>query len=285
MHCRPPLNSTTRKTSPSFPLKNALLIGLVVLGTGLAQTLHAAPPERDGAIASINGKPINKSSFLAYLGSRVPDGEGAHLNKQQLQGLLHEFINRELIYQDAVAHDISSKPQVKLAIANQAHNIIASFGIKSILGNTPSEEELNAVYQKHFAAPTKEYKTRHILVRDQKEALSLISKLNKGARFGQLAEKFSLDTSGSKGGVLDWFSSQQMVPAFRRAIEGIKPGTFTPMPVKTRFGWHIIKLEKTREIPAPLFEAVREEVVAAWQKETLSRYINKLRQKANIELK
>jgi len=198
---------------------------------------------------------------------------------------LHEYINRELIYQDAVAKGLNKSPQVAMAIANQSHNIIASFGVREILSHAPEEATMKQIYQRSYNKPTTEYKTRHILVGDEATAKQLIARLDHGEDFAKLAHSNSLDTSGKNGGELDWFTPQQMSKEFSEAVAGIKPGEFTHTPIKTRYGWHIVQLLKTRQIPAPPFEQVQGEIIGQWQKEAIANYINSLRRQAKIEVK
>jgi len=248
-------------------------------------TYAAEPGDSSGVIASINGKALMKDGFLTFVSSRVPGDQAARLNQHQLQELLHEYINRELIYQDAVAKGINKSPQVAMAIANQSHNIIASFGVREVLSRSPDDATMKAIYKRLYDKPTLEYKTRHILVGDEATAKQLVSRLDHGEDFGELARSNSLDTSAKNGGELDWFSSQQMSKDFSEAVASIKPGEFTHKPVKTRYGWHIIQLLKTRQIPAPSFEQVQGDILGQWQKEAIANYINSLRKQAKIEMK
>ncbi len=259
-----------------------------ILFTGLLvpAMAHAAEPgESSSIIASINGKALMKKGFLTFVGSRIPGGQASHLNQRQLQELLHEYINRELIYQDAVAKGLNKAPQVTMAIDNQSHNIIASFGVREIVNRSPDEATMKDIYQRLYDKPTLEYKTRHILVADEATAKKIISRLNDGEEFEKLAASNSLDTSAKNGGELDWFSPQQMSGEFGEAVAKIKPGQVTQTPVKTRYGWHIIQLIKTRQIPAPSFEQVQGEILSHWRKETIANYIGSLRKQAKIEMK
>lgn len=247
---------------------------------------YSAEPEgTSDVIASINGQALKKDGFQVFVSSRVPGDQAAHLNQHQLQELLHEYINRELIYQDAVAKGLNTAPQVTMAIANQSHNIIASFGVREILSKAPDEATLKEIYQRLYDKPTTEYKTRHILVNDEATAKQLIARLDHGEDFAKLARMSSLDTSAKNGGELDWFSAQQMTKEFSDAVANIKAGDYTHAPVQTRYGWHIVQLLKTRQIPAPSFEQVQGEILSQWQKEAITNYIGTLRKQAKIELK
>ncbi|NIP72215.1 MAG: hypothetical protein GWO16_03910 [Gammaproteobacteria bacterium] len=129
-----------------------------------------------------------------------------------------------------------------------------------------------------------EYKARHILVDEQAQALALIERLEQGADFAELAREASTGPSGRQGGDLGWFTRRQMVPAFGEAVAGLEPGAFTREPVETRFGWHVILLEDTREAPAPGFGEVKEGVREALEKRALRDYVETLHAEADIEI-
>ncbi|MBI1196128.1 MAG: hypothetical protein GC138_09825 [Gammaproteobacteria bacterium] len=281
------LSTLNRARRPLARQVKATITALVLGGLALAPiaAFAAEPANSPDVIASINGKALMKDGFLVFVSSRVPGDQAAHLNQHQLQELLHEYINRELIYQDAVAKGLNKAPQVTMAIANQSHNIVASFGVREILSKSPDEATLKEIYQRLYDKPTTEYKTRHIMVNDEATAKQLIDRLDHGEDFAKLARASSLDTSAKNGGELDWFSSQQMTKEFSDAVSGIKAGEYTHTPVQTRYGWHIVQLLKTRQIPAPSFEQVQGEIIAQWQKEAITNYINSLRKQAKIELK
>lgn len=92
-----------------------------------------------------------------------------------------------------------------------------------------------------------EYKARHILVKTKPEAQALIDKLRQGADFAQLAMEYSTGPSAPRGGDLGWFHASSMVKPFALVVQALEPGSFSPYPVKTRFGWHVILLEEIRD--------------------------------------
>jgi peptidyl-prolyl cis-trans isomerase C len=129
-----------------------------------------------------------------------------------------------------------------------------------------------------------ESKARHILVEDEKTALDVIKRLNKGEKFDALAKKLSKDP-GSKGngGDLGWFSPDQMVPPFATAVIALKNGETTKAPVKTDFGWHVIQRESAREQEAPSYESVKPQVQSFLQGDKLQKYLDEQKSKAKIE--
>jgi peptidyl-prolyl cis-trans isomerase C len=144
---------------------------------------------------------------------------------------------------------------------------------------------MQEIYQSQIVAPaSNEYRARHILVDTMETAKTVIEELNKGANFEELAKTRSTGPSASQGGDLGWFSPNQMAKNFSDAVEKLKPGEYSKRPVKTRFGWHIIKLEQAREVEPPAFESVQEQILKVAQNKIINDYIESLRGAAKIEI-
>lgn len=254
---------------------------LLALSSGAIQ---AAEPASQ-IIARVNGVDLSSDGFQAFINSRLAGSKSTRLDQEQVQHLLNEFINRELIYQDGIAFGVEKLPPVVNAIDNQRRNIIASYRVRQIVSQTPDEKTLKAIYAKEFSHPVEEYKLRHILLDSEETARQLIAQLDLGESFADLANKHSKDTSGSNGGELAWLTADQMIPAFRKAVHDLEPGEYTGSPVKSNYGWHVILLEKKREVPPPPFEKVRDEIVSQWQQQTLSHYLKQLREKSKVVVK
>ncbi len=244
-----------------------------------------SPKPQDDLIAIINGKALTKQDFRTFVnirtGNRLQDGR---LNTDQLRRLLSEYINRELIYQEALEKGYDKVPEVAIVIDNHRRNILASFSAQQIINQPFTEEDLRQAYEKYLSKPTLEYLPRHILVRTEEEAREIIQQLEQGADFEALAKQKSIDASSKDGGRLSWFSPQEMIPPFRAAVLALKPGDYSREPVHTRFGWHIVKLDATREVPPPPFEAARDKARQILQNERLARHIEALRQKSEIQI-
>ena len=276
--------------STPTPLRSTslLLAAALILITGhvlAAQDKPQPAQTQSDVIAIVNGKPLTKNDFRTFInirtGNRLQKGG---LSQEQLQSLLVEYINRELIYQEALKKGYDRVPEVATVIDNHRRNILASYTAQQVINQPLSDEELRQAYEKYLAHPTVEYKTRHILVNSEKEALQVIHALDKGADFAQLAKKRSIDASAKNGGSLDWFSTQEVIPPFREALRKLKPGQYTRQPVHSRYGWHAILLENTREVPPPPFEAARDKARNLAQSERLARHIDALRKQSKIEL-
>ncbi len=126
-------------------------------------------------------------------------------------------------------------------------------------------------------APPQQFKARHILVATQGEAVDLISQLDGGADFQELAKEKSTGQSGPNGGDLDWFSPDQMVAPFSAAVSTLENGTYTSAPVQTQFGWHVILREDSRETQPPTFESVRDAINQQVQQKKFEAHLADLR--------
>jgi peptidyl-prolyl cis-trans isomerase C len=265
-------------------LSASMVLALLVSGLTFAQPGAAA--ERAQVIAVVNGVELTQADFIAFVNTRI--GEQARhvkLNQQQLSILLSEYINRELIYQDAVKQGIENAPEVATAIANQRRNIIASFAVRQLVEQPIPNEELERVYKQLMAKPTREYRARHILLGSEQRARELISALEKGEAFDRLAKENSMDATAEQGGELGWVSSEQMAEPLRAAMADMRKGSWSRSPVKSDFGWHILRVEDTRIIPPPPFEEVKDELVRRLHNRNISEHIAKLRNSSEIEIR
>lgn len=283
--------TTNRFWKPLMPIpRKELLISatmiLILLASGQALAQSGEAAERGQAIAVVNGVELTQADFIAFVNTRI--GEQARhvkLNQQQLSILLNEYINRELIYQDALEKGLENAPEVATAIANQRRNIIASYAVRQLVEQPIPNEELERAYKKLMAKPTREYRARHILLGSEQRAREVISALEHGEAFDQLAKENSMDATAEQGGELGWVSTEQMAEPLRNAMVDMRKGSWSRSPVKSDFGWHILRVEDTRIIPPPPFEEVRDELVRRLHNRNISDYIAELRNTSQIEIR
>jgi peptidyl-prolyl cis-trans isomerase C len=159
-----------------------------------------------------------------------------------------------------------------------------AFFEKEIVGKI-TDKEVQARYDKEIAAmpPLNEVRARHILVKTEAEAQEIIKKLEGGAKFEDLAKEKSSDSSAKEGGDLGFFGPGQMVPEFEKQAFTLKKGEYTKQPVKTQFGFHVIKVEETRVKPAPKFEDVMPQVRAVVLREKYVDLARQLRDELKLE--
>jgi peptidyl-prolyl cis-trans isomerase C len=239
------------------------------------------------AVATVNGKPLEKAMFDIYLQQRLasrPDDPTV----QDPQAAVEDAVNREVIYQEALNQNLDKTPMVMGELENSERNILANALLRNYLDtNKPTDEALKKEYDLTITqmAP-QENKASHILVKDEQAAKDIIKQLDGGADFAGLAKEKSLDvTSGKEGGSLGWFQMSQMVKPFSDAVASMQKGSYSKTPVQTEFGWHIIFLEDTRDVTPPPFDQVKENVRAVVQGKLVKDYLAQLKAKAKVEIK
>ncbi|MCC6302723.1 MAG: peptidylprolyl isomerase [Gammaproteobacteria bacterium] len=270
---------------------HSVLLTAAVAGLLLAQGQGQAESGPAGAagpkvIAVINGQNVTNADFGTFVSTRIgQNASSANLNPQQLNALQDEYINRELVYQDAVAKGLDKNPEVIIAIENQRHNIIAGYALRQIASVPPSDKALQDAYKTLASKPVKEYRASHIMVKTAGEAQDLIDRLKRGDDFAQLAREKSLDPTAQNGGELGWLPVDQIAQPIRDALGTLKTGSFSTAPVQTQFGWHVLKLSETRILPPPDFDAVKDDLSHQLRNQNIGKYIAQLRQHSKIEIK
>ena len=263
----------------------ALTSCLVAAAAIFIGSINLASAADDTVVATVNGTKITEWTLDRYASQRgLPPGAP---KGQQRNALIEELINRELIYQDAVSIGIDKAPAIKQEIEHQRINIIAS----SMLNRSSdrfavSDADLKKEYDnRKDELGGKEFKARHILLKNEADAKAVIAELDKGADFATLAGKKSTGPSAVNGGDLGWFKADQMVKPFSDATAKLKKGSYTKTPVVTQFGWHVIKLEDTRAVNPPKFDDVKEQIRVGLQNKLIENYIAGLRKTAKINKK
>jgi peptidyl-prolyl cis-trans isomerase C len=245
----------------------------------------AAVPAFAQNIAVVNGTPIPTARANALVSQLVQQGQK---DSPQLQAAVREeLINREILSQEAARRGIANRPDVKAQIAVAQQTVVLRALIEDFVkNNPPTDAEIKARYDDLVkqAGGGKELHLHHILVEDEAQAKDLIAKIKGGASFEDLAKQYSKDPgSGKNGGDLDWSSPQAYVPEFGAAAEKLKKGEVTPEPVKTQFGWHIIRLDDSRDVPPPPLEQVKSQIAQQIQQEKLQAFEEGLKKKAVIK--
>lgn len=253
---------------------------LVSLIAAISVTAAFTPAVLAAPVATVNGKEITQKQYESYLQQRGA-GQKTPVNRQMV---INELISRELLLQEAANLKLEKDKKVKYELEMARKNLL----IKNVIARSPvaqpiTDKELKDEYNaKIKQANVNELKARHILVKDEAKAKEIIEKLNKGSDFAELAKKESTGPSGKNGGDLGWFSPQQMVPEFSQAASKMKKGTHSKTPVKTQFGWHVIKLEDTRKLEPPKFDAVKKQISSIIQNQRLQKYLETLHKKSKV---
>ncbi|MGQ0710469.1 MAG: foldase protein PrsA [Rhodoferax sp.] len=256
--------------------------------TGVAAAMLAVSA---GALAQnlaiVNGKPVPKARVDALAQQLARSGRQV---SPEMQGQLREeVINREILTQEAQARGLDSTEAYKAQIEMAKQAILINELFTEYLKNNPvTDAEIKAEYDKLVAANAgKEYRARHILVPEEKQAKDLIAQIKKdksGKKFAELAKKFSKDPGSAKnGGDLDWSSPANYVPEFSNAMLALEKGKMTEAPVKSQFGFHIIQLDDVRDIKFPAFEEVKPQLAQQMPQQKIMKFREELRAKAKVE--
>ncbi len=255
-----------------------------LLAAVAAATLCAALPALAQNIAIVNGKPVPKARADALAAQVVKSGRP--ITPEVTNQIKDEVIAREIFMQEAGKRGLEGSDDYKnqMELARQTiliRALFADFQDK----NPVTDADAKAEYDKYVAANAgKEYRARHILVAKEEEAKAIIANLKKGAKFEDLAKKQSKDPgSGANGGDLDWANAKSYVPEFSEAMVKLTKGQTTQAPVKSQFGFHVIRLDDVRDAQLPKFEDVKAQIQQQMQQERLSKFQDDLRSKAKVE--
>ncbi|SAK77648.1 PpiC-type peptidyl-prolyl cis-trans isomerase [Caballeronia hypogeia] len=245
----------------------------------------AAAPAFAQNIAVVNGTPIPKARADALIKQLVAQGQPDSPEMQQQ--VRAELVRREILMQEAIREGIPSQPDVKQQAAFAQQTVVLRAMLESVMNKSkPTDAEVKARYDQLVKehGETKELHLHHILVDNEAQAKDLIAKIKGGASFEDLAKQYSKDPgSGKNGGDLDWSSPSAYVPEFGAAAEKLKKGEVTPEPVKTQFGWHVIRLDDSRDTPPPPFEQVKAQIAQQMQQEKVQAFEESLQKKAVIK--
>ena len=220
--------------------------------------------------AQVNDHIISAKDVLMAL-EKLP----SKIKEQPLPSLypniVNELINQHLIAQKAYKENLDKNKKVLSEINKRKEQIMAKYWLNSYLSQKLDKKNLKNFYNNYLKSfkSSKEYNASHILVKEEKEALNIIKKLNNKASFSDLAKEFSVGPSGKTGGKLGWFSSEQMVKEFEKATFILNKGQITKEPVKTKFGFHIIKLNDVRISQPKNFTEIEPEIINMIKKKSL----------------
>lgn len=261
-------------------MKKQLLSGLVAA----ALTGAVALPVHAQNLAIVNGKPV-PSERVEQLKQQV-QRSGRPLTPEMEGQIKEEVIAREIFMQEAQKRGLEASPDFKaqMELARQTI-LIRELFLDQQKKDPVTDAEIKAEYDKFVAANAgKEYKASHILVEKEADAKAIIASLKKGAKFEDLAKKQSKDPgSAAKGGDLDWANPASYVNEFTEALLKLEKGKTTETPVKSQFGWHVIRLVDVRQAELPKLEDVKPQVAQQLQQQKLVKFQEDLRAKAKVE--
>ena len=249
-----------------------------------AALIAAAPWAAAQNVAIVNGKAVPTARVEA-LAQQVA-ASGRPVDDTVRAQLKEEVVLREIFMQEAQKRGIGATAEYKtqMELARQTIMIRALFADFQ-KKNPVTDADIKAEYDKFAAANAgKEFRARHILVEKEDEAKAIIASLQKGGSFEDIAKKQSKDPgSGANGGDLDWANASSYVPEFSEAMTKLKKGELTTTPVKSQFGYHVIRLDDTRAAQLPPLEELRPQIAQQMAQQRLGEFQENLRKKAKVQ--
>ncbi|WP_316196749.1 peptidylprolyl isomerase [Bradyrhizobium sp. SZCCHNS3053] len=273
----------------SFPVtKTGLRLGLATaLAGSLALSLLAAPAraadDANPVLAKVNGAEIRKSDVTLAeeeLGQSLAQMDPATKDENVLSFL----IDMKLVAKAAEDKKVADSEEFKKRLAFTRNRLLMDSLLASEGKAATTPDAMKKVYEEAAKqiGGEQEVHARHILVETEDEAKAVKAELAKGADFAELAKKKSKDPGASDGGDLGFFTKEQMVPEFANIAFSLEPGKISD-PVKTQFGWHIIKVEEKRSRKPPEFDQVKGQIETYVTRKAQADYVGKLRESAKIE--
>jgi peptidyl-prolyl cis-trans isomerase C len=243
------------------------------------------PALKDPVVATVNGQPIRLSE-LEVAQQSLPQQYRNMPLQAVFPALLDRIIDSKLVVQEGKKSKVTEDPAFKKRMAFVEDQVLQDFWIQREIARQVTADKLQKRYEERLKQmPTEEeVHARHILVSTEDEAKALIAEIKKGTAFDKLAKEKSTDkASGAEGGDLGWFKKSDMVKEFADAAFNLKKGELTEAPVKTQFGYHVIKVEDRRKAPPPAFEEMADQLKEEMAREAVTAQLDQLRSGAKIE--
>ncbi len=270
----------SRSTPGAFALVTALLAAVLAIGPSIAAAQN---------VAVVNNKAIPKAKADAIVAQLVKQGQA---DSPELQTAVREdLVRREILMQEADKKGVAADPDVQAQLERARQQVlIGALAQDYFKANAPTDAEVHTQYDLLVKETGgKEYKARHILVEKEADAKAIIEKLKKGGKFEELAKQSKDPGSAANGGDLDWAPASTYVKEFSEALVKLPKGQYTQVPVKTQFGYHVIRLDDVRDAKVPSFDEAKPQIAGAmmanqqWQQAKFEQMLKDLRDKAKVE--
>lgn len=276
-------------------------LALALLGTGMAS--HAADepkPARsavsgDTVLVTVNGQPVRRALFDGLVKARTeqvnpydePDdttasgpGTAPPIDRK---AVFDDLINMEVLAQKALERGIHLRPEVAAEAELQYKTLLQQELVREIIAEIRIDPaEITARYEAQ--QPERSYKVSHVLLKSEQDAQAVIRELGRGAKFPELARKRTLDTNTRTDGMLGWMMASQLEDSFAAALETMKPGAYSPTPVQTSYGWHVVQLHAVRLLDKPPLATARIWLRQEILHEKVNERLQQIRQEAKVEV-
>src|SRR5437660_7886091 len=270
-------SSSTTKTGLRFGLASFGLAAVLLAGAGLRAE------EANPVLAKVNGAEI-RASDLALAEEELGPSLAQMDPATKKENVLSFLIDMKIVSKEAEDKKIADRDDFKTRLAFARNRLLMDNLLATEGKAATTDENMKKVYEDAAKQINgeQEVHARHILVESEDEAKKVEGELKKGADFAELAKKESKDPGASDGGDLGFFTKDQMVPEFSAVAFALEPGKISE-PVKSQFGWHIIKVEEKRNRKAPEFEQVKAQIETYVTRKAQADYVAKLRETAKVE--
>jgi len=238
----------------------------------------------DPVVAVVNGKEIHRSALLEAQAA-IPQARGQALDKIY-DPLLEQVIASELVLSEAKKAKLENDPKVKEAFAEAQNSILRRAYLAKKVESDVTEPQVKAKYDELLktAQPEEQVHARHILVDSEDAAKAVLADLKSGVSFEDEAKAKSKDPSGkTNGGDLGYITKGETVPEFSDAAFKLKPGEITTAPVKSQFGWHVIKVEDRRMAPPPTYDEAKNQIRQQMEQEDVVKVVDGLKKGATVK--
>ena len=235
-------------------------------------------------VANVNKEKISLETMIHAMNELPPEIQSQPF-MSYYEELLERVIDIKLIAQEGKKINLEKEPSVKAAIDFVTEKVLMQAFLSKYVQKNISEESVKASYNNYIADETsrEEIKASHILLDTQNEAVEVIKMLNNGDDFAEVAKNKSTGPSGPSGGDLGWFKRGQMVPPFENAAFSLGQNEISQKPIRTQFGWHVIKVFEKRIPQAPSYENMKNNLIQELERKIVSKKIQDLRNNALIE--
>lgn len=247
-----------------------------------ALTAPAFAQDADTVVANVDGTEITLGQMAAMKLSMPP--EMAQMPAAEIWTVLLDEMVRQAAIANLGEKELSALDRSFLA--NQRRDYLVRAVMERVANFEPSDEEIQAAYAKAFPAdkPIVEYDADHILLETEEAANAVVEELNKGGDFAKLAAERSVDPgSAQNGGDLGWFTADRMVPEFSEAVATMEPGSTSTAPVKSQFGFHVIKLNEKRDMTPPELTEIRDALIQQIRRDKVAAEIDRIASEAKVE--
>jgi len=283
---RKPVLSFARNLLPAaLLLTTALPVAQPVFAQAAKPQAAAPAAPSDPVVARVNGQAITRSEVVAIYEQLPPQMQQVPL-EQIFTPLVNEIVARRLISEAAEKAKMADDAKVKQQLAAAREQVLQQAYLERTVEQQVTEAKIQDRYKQALKdqPPREEVHARHVLVATEADALAALEDVKKGKDFAEVSRSRSTGPTAATGGDLGFFSKEQMVPEFAEAAFGLQAGQVTQKPVKTQFGWHIIKVEARRTAPPPTLAEMHDELRDQLVRETLEKTVADLRKGAKVEI-